>query len=61
MADQVERPPVWPLIVGAVVVVLLILGVLQIIDWIFSLPFLVLAIVGGGGYLWYRSRHRASV
>jgi hypothetical protein len=44
-----------------VVIVVLILGVLRLIDLIFSLPVLLLAIIAGGGYLWYRSNHKTSV
>jgi len=38
-----------------------LLGLLQIIDWIFSPAVLVLAIIGGGGYLWYRNNQKSSV
>ena len=59
MADTTDSTPGWVWLVGAVIIVALILGVLQIIDWIFSLPVLLLAIIGVGGYLWYRSNQKS--
>jgi hypothetical protein len=61
VTEQAERTPGWKWIIGAVVIVVLILGVLRLIDLIFSLPVLLLAIIGVGGYLWYRSNQKTSV
>lgn len=60
MAETTKSTSVWVWILGAVVIVALVLGVLQILDWIFSIRMLVLAIIGVGGYLWYRSNQKTS-
>ncbi len=60
MPEKPQSPPAWQWILGAVVLLALVLGMFRIIDAIFSLPVLILAIVGGGGYLWYRSRQKTS-
>jgi len=60
MAERPQSPPVWQWILGAVVVLALVLGTLRIIDAIFSLPVLILAIAVGGGYWWYRSNQKTS-
>jgi hypothetical protein len=39
-------------------VVVLVLGLFRLIDLIFSLPFLLLVIIIGGGYLWFRSSRK---
>ena len=59
--EKPSAPPGWVCILGAVVILALILGTLQIIDAIFSPLTLVLAILGVGGYLWYRSRQKSKV
>lgn len=61
MAQPTKGTPGWRWLIGAVVLVVLILGVLRLIDLIFSLPVLLLAIIGVGGYLWYRSNQKTSV
>lgn len=61
MAERPKSPPAWQWILGAVVILALVLGTLRIIDAIFSLPVLILAIIGVGGYLWYRSNQKTSV
>jgi hypothetical protein len=61
MAEQSKSTPGWKWAIGAVVIVVLILGVLRLIDLIFSLPVLILVIIAGGGYLWYRSNQKTSV
>ncbi len=61
MSQPAEKPPTWAWFVGAAVIVIFVIGLLQLLDWIFSLPVLVLTIVGVGGYLWYRGRQSASV
>ena len=58
MAESAKSTPGWAWIVGAVVVVVLVLGLFRLIDLIFSLPFLVLVIIIGGGYLWFRSSRK---
>lgn len=59
--EKPSAPPGWVWILGAVIILALILGTLQIIDAIFSPLTLVLAILGVGGYLWYRSRQKSKV
>ena len=54
MAESTKSTPGWAWIIGAVVVLVLVLGVFRLIDLIFSLSFLLLVIIGGGGYLWLR-------
>lgn len=54
MAESTKSTPGWAWIIGAVVVVVLVLGVFRLIDLLFSLPVLLLVIIGGGGYLWFR-------
>ena len=61
MAEQSEGTSILVWIIGAVVIVALLLGALQILDWIFSLPLLVLALVALGGYLWYRNRQKKAM
>ncbi len=58
MAESAKSTPGWAWIVGAVVVVVLVLGLFRLIDLIFSLPFLLLVIIIGGGYLWFRSSRK---
>ncbi len=58
MAESAKSTPGWAWIIGAVVVVLLVLGLFRLIDLIFSLPFLLLVIIIGGGYLWFRSSRK---
>ncbi len=58
MAESAKATPGWAWIVGAVVVVVLVLGLFRLIDLIFSLPFLLLVIIIGGGYLWFRSSRK---
>ncbi len=58
MAESAKSTPGWVWIIGAVVVVLLVLGLFRLIDLIFSLPFLLLVIIIGGGYLWFRSSRK---
>ncbi len=60
MAERPQSPPVWQWILGAVVILALVLGTLRIIDAIFSLPVLILAIVVGGGYWRYRTNQKTS-
>ena len=54
MVESTKSTPGWAWIIGAVVVVVLVLGVFRLIDLLFSLPVLLLVIIGGGGYLWFR-------
>ncbi|MCZ6461648.1 MAG: hypothetical protein O6705_05365 [Actinobacteria bacterium] len=58
MAESVKATPGWAWIVGAFVVVVLVLGLLRLKDLLFSLPFLLLVIIIGGGYLWFRSSRK---
>ncbi len=58
MAESAKSTPGWAWIVGAVVVVVLVLGLFRLIDLLFSLPFLLLVIIIGGGYLWFRSSRK---
>lgn len=58
MAESAKATPGWAWIVGAVVAVVLVLGLFRLIDLIFSLPFLLLVIIIGGGYLWFRSSRK---
>ncbi len=58
MAESAKSTPGWAWIIGAVVVVLLVLGLFRLIDLIFSLPFLLLVIIVGGGSLWFRSNRK---
>ena len=58
MAESAKSTPGWAWIVGAVVVVVLVLGLFRLIDLSFSLPFLLLVIIIGGGYLWFRSSRK---
>ncbi len=58
MAESAKSTPGWAWIVGAVVMVVLVLGLFRLIDLIFSLPFLLLVIIIGGGYLWFRSSRK---
>ncbi len=61
MPEKPQSPPAWQWILGAVVILALVLGMLRIIDAIFSLPVLILAIVVGGAYWWYRNNQKTSV
>ncbi len=61
MTEQRESTPGWKWILGAVVILALVLGTLRIIDLIFSLPALILVVLGVGGYLWYRSTQKTKV
>ncbi|MCH8129517.1 MAG: hypothetical protein IIC70_06405 [Acidobacteria bacterium] len=58
MAEAAKSTSGWAWIIGAVVIVVLVLGLFRLIDLIFSLPFLLLVIIGGGGYLWFRSSRK---
>jgi len=58
MAESTRSTPGWAWIIGAFVVLLLVLGVFRLIDLIFSLPFLLLVVIIGGGYLWFRSSRK---
>ena len=58
MAESTRSTPGWAWIIGAVVIVVLVLGLFRLIDLIFSLPFLLLVIIIGGGYLWFRSSRK---
>ena len=58
MAESVKATPGWAWIVGAFVVAVLVLGLLRLKDLLFSLPFLLLVIIIGGGYLWFRSSRK---
>ncbi len=58
MAESAKSTPGWAWIIGAFVVLVLVLGVFRLIDLIFSLPFLLLVIIIGGGYLWFRSSRK---
>ncbi len=60
MADSNEATPGWVWVLGAVLILALVLGLLRIISWVFSLPVLLLALIGVGGYLWYRSNQKSS-
>lgn len=61
MADQTEPTPVWVWILGGVVILAVVIGILQILDWIFSWQLLLLAIIGAAAYFWYRGRQRTEV
>ena len=61
MSEDSGSPPGWVWMLGAVIIVALILGVLQIIDFLFSVPVLVVAILGIGAYLWWRSNQKTKV
>jgi len=61
MPEKPQSPSAWQWILGAVVILALVLGMLRIIDAIFSLPVLILAIVVGGAYWWYRNNQKTSV
>ncbi len=58
MAEATKSTSGWAWIIGAVIIVVLVLGLFRLIDLIFSLPFLLLVIIGGGGYLWFRSSRK---
>ncbi len=58
MAESTKSTPGWTWIIVAVVAVVLVLGLFRLIDLIFSLQFLVLVIIIGGGYLWFRSSRK---
>jgi hypothetical protein len=58
---EAQKPPVWAWIIGGVIVLALVLGLLRILDWIFSLPVLIIAVVAAAIYLWYRNHQKSSV
>jgi hypothetical protein len=58
MAESTRSTPGWAWFIGAFVVLLLVLGVFRLIDLIFSLPVLLLVVIIGGGYLWFRSSRK---
>ena len=61
MTEQKQNTPGWMWILGGVVILALVLGTLRIIDAIFSLPVLIVVILGVGGYLWYRNSQKSKV
>ncbi len=61
MTEQKQSTPGWMWILGGVVILALVLGTLRIIDAIFSLPVLIVVILGVGGYLWYRNSQKSKV
>jgi hypothetical protein len=54
--DRQERPPVWPLVVGLFVAVLLLVGLFSVLGWIFrtATTLVVLGLIGFIVYLWLR-------
>ena len=61
MSDERSAPPGWVWLLGLGVLLIFVIGVLQILDWIFSWQLLLLAIVGVVAYAWYRGRRRSKV
>lgn len=60
MAETTEATPVWVWILGGVIILAFVLGALRILSWLFSLPVLLLAIIGVAGYVWYRRSQNTS-
>lgn len=44
MTDRPERPPIWPLVTGAIVVILVIIGLLDVLSWVFRVATSVVVI-----------------
>jgi len=54
--DRPQRPSVIPLVIGAVVLALVVIGLFRVLDWVFSWTFAVLVVAVLAIFLWVRRR-----